>query len=48
MPVPKRKMSKGKSARKGFLKRKRTVVQAVKDKKTGTYKRPHVEEKVKI
>ena len=48
MPVPKRKLAKKKQKIKGFLKRKRDVVQVIKDKKTNTYKRPHVKEKVKI
>lgn len=48
MPVPKRKHSKSRRDQKRYLKLLRSVVQVVKSKKGNTYKRPHVEEKVKI
>lgn len=48
MPVPKRKHSKSRTRQKRQEKMAKTPVIAVKDKKTGTYHRPHIKEKVKI
>lgn len=48
MPVPKRKHSLGRVRRKRQEKMRKSAVIAVQDKKSGTYHRPHVEEKVKI